>query len=228
MTLFTSLKKEYSSNVHIAKNSFTPSTMPILHHVHVGKRHCVFTNAIWHPSANNLPLKFLSPSIIFTWKTFPNFAIWVEFWIHRILMTKRLIIISRMLGHGGDEWYANGIRCRTLARFYITIVQAVLLYGSEMWVLSQRSRRHLDTFHHRCARFMANKHIRQLPSGEWITPHSDDVLEQCGLSPISTYIAKRKTRLLHNYAEPYSPSYRQCMTSAPVVNPHHRLEWWGT
>jgi hypothetical protein len=126
----------------------------------------------------------------------------------------------------------DGIRCRTLARFYMAIVQAVLLYGSETWVLSQRSRRRLDSFHHRCARFIANKHIRQLPSGEWITPHSDDVLEQCGLSPISTYIAKRKTRLLHNYAEQYSPTvlrpYWQCMTSAPVVYPHHRLEWWRT
>jgi hypothetical protein len=122
----------------------------------------------------------------------------------------------------------DGIRGRTLARFYITIVQAVLLYGSETWVLSQRSRRRLDTFHHRCARFIANKHIRRLPTGEWITPHSEDVLEQCGLSPISTYIAKRKTRLLHTYAEPYSLSYRQCMNSAPVVNPHHRLEWWRT
>jgi hypothetical protein len=120
----------------------------------------------------------------------------------------------------------DGIRTRTLARFYVTVVQAVLLYGSETWVLSQRSRRRLDTFHHRCARFIANEHIRQLPTGEWLTPHSADVLERCGLSPISTYIAKRKTHLLNTYAEPYSLSYRQCMNSVPVVNSHHRLVWW--
>ena len=31
----------------------------------------------------------------------------------------------------------DGIRTRTLARFYVTVVQAILLYGSETWVLSQ-------------------------------------------------------------------------------------------
>ena len=121
---------------------------------------------------------------------------------------------------------ADGARSRTLARFYVAVVQAVLLHGSETWVLTQRQRRRLDTFHHRCARFIANEHIRQLPTGEWITPHSDDILERCGLSPISTYIAKRKTRLLHNYAEPFSLTYRQCLDSVPVVNSHRRLVWW--
>lgn len=121
---------------------------------------------------------------------------------------------------------ADGARSRTLARFYLAVVQAVLLHGSETWVLTQRQRRRLDTFHHRSARFIANEHIRQLPNGEWITPHSDDILERCGLSPISTYIAKSKTRLLHNYAEPFSLTYRQCLASVPVVNSRRRLVWW--
>ena len=33
---------------------------------------------------------------------------------------------------------ADGTNAHTMARFYLAVVQAKLLYGSEMWVLSKR------------------------------------------------------------------------------------------
>jgi len=33
---------------------------------------------------------------------------------------------------------ADGADCKTMAKFYLAIVQAVLLYGSESWVLTKR------------------------------------------------------------------------------------------
>ena len=107
MTLFTSLKKDYYRNVHIAINSFTPSMMLILRRVHVGKKRYVFINASWHQPANSLPLKFPFPLVILELKMYQNFDIWVEFWIPPILMTKQLTITSRMLGHDGDAWCAS-------------------------------------------------------------------------------------------------------------------------
>jgi hypothetical protein len=83
-----------------------------------------------------------------------------------------------------------------MARFYLAVVQAKLLYGAETWVLSQSLLRRLESFHARCARTLAHRPIHRNADGTWEHPHTDEVLERCGLSPISTYIAKRKTRLL--------------------------------
>jgi len=59
-----------------------------------------------------------------------------------------------------------------------------------------------------------NKHTHWLSDGSWECPCTNEVLgDCCGLSPIATYIAKHKTRLLNRYAEPHSTLYQQCITS---------------
>ena len=113
-----------------------------------------------------------------------------------------------------------------MARFYLAVIQAVLLYGSESWVISQQSRKHLETFHNRCARHMAHRHIRFV-SGVWEHPSTTEVLDCCRLSPILTYIAQRKERLLHTYAAPCSPSFWSCLEwgSHNICSNHHP-KWW--
>jgi len=119
---------------------------------------------------------------------------------------------------------SDGCSPHVMAYFYKTIVQSILLYGSETWVLSQRLRRRLDSFHLRCARLMAHRHIRQLPTGEWEHPDSMEVLELCKMSPLSTYIAKRKTTILQSFAIPHSELYKQCLRVTSST--HKRLYWW--
>jgi exonuclease III len=120
-----------------------------------------------------------------------------------------------------------GATPRIMARFYLAIVQAILLYGSETWNISQRSLRRLETFHHRCARYIAHRHIHRLVDGTWIYPSSIEILDICNLSPISTYIALRKQRLLHSYAENSSPFYRDCNALAlHNISSNHHLKWW--
>jgi Reverse transcriptase (RNA-dependent DNA polymerase) len=116
---------------------------------------------------------------------------------------------------------------KIMARFYLAVCQAILLYGSETWVVSQRSLQQLQTFHHCCARHMAHQHIRRLPDNSWLYPSSSDILDLCGLFPISLYITQRKHHLLHHYAEPYSNLYRYCLDSTrySICSSHHR-EWW--
>ena len=45
---------------------------------------------------------------------------------------------------------------RVMGSFYKAIVQSVLLYGSETWVISAANMRKLAAFHHGCARFISN------------------------------------------------------------------------
>ena len=95
--------------------------------------------------------------------------------------------VQEWWGHMVRILTGDGVRSRSLAHFYITIVQAILLHGSETWVLSQRSCHQLDMFHHHCARYIMHDHICKLPNGDWYIPHSEDMLARCGLSQISTY-----------------------------------------
>ena len=121
----------------------------------------------------------------------------------------------------------GGVCCKTMGRFYLAVIQQILLYGSESWVISTRSLLRLKTFHHKCARHMAHQYIRPLPNGTWEHPDSAHVLECCGLSPIETYIARRKTSLLHTYAKPYSALYCKCLASRPLVSSATRRKvWW--
>jgi hypothetical protein len=41
---------------------------------------------------------------------------------------------------------------QVMGHFYLAVVQAKLLYGSETWVLSQRLLKCLESFHNQCAR----------------------------------------------------------------------------
>jgi hypothetical protein len=76
-----------------------------------------------------------------------------------------------------------------MGRFYLAVVQAQLLYGSETWVISKRAVKPLESFQNRCAHTIAHHPICRLPDGTWEYPPTEQVLNICGLSDISTYIA---------------------------------------
>ena len=122
---------------------------------------------------------------------------------------------------------ADNASPKVMARFYMAVVQAILLYGSESWVISKGSLRRLETFHARCARHMAHRHICKLPDGTWEHPPTAEVLDLCGLSPISTYIAARKTTLLTSYAREHSSLYQQCLGSVPLGSYRTNQCWWS-
>ena len=74
--------------------------------------------------------------------------------------------------------------------------------------------------------YIAHRPIRRHPDGTWEHPPTNLVLADCGLSPIATYIARRKTKLLHSYAQPVSDRYQECITSTPIGSGARRQMWW--
>ena len=78
---------------------------------------------------------------------------------------------------------------RVSAKFYKAIVQSVLLYGSETWVLSPAALARLEGFHIRAAYRMAQTHVPQQGlQQQWINPSLEAVLEECGTHMIEHYI----------------------------------------
>ncbi len=79
------------------------------------------------------------------------------------------------------------------AKFYKAIVQSVLLYGSETWVLSPAAMARLEGFHIRVAYWMAKVHVpRWGPNQQWVYPPSEVVLDEWGIHTIGHYIDVRR------------------------------------
>ncbi len=76
--------------------------------------------------------------------------------------------------------------------FYKAIVQAILLYGCEAWVLSWTALARLEGFHIHAAYRMAKMHkLKRGPGRTWIYPRLLDVLQECGLKTMEEYIGIR-------------------------------------
>ena len=54
--------------------------------------------------------------------------------------------------------------------FYITMMQAVLLFESETWVLTARMEKALDSFHSRFARKIMGSQLRRRKDRTWYYP----------------------------------------------------------
>jgi hypothetical protein len=130
---------------------------------------------------------------------------------------KRWAQISKLL-------VREGATPRVSGKFYKAIVQAVLLYGAESWVLTDSMYRALEGFHNRVARRISRQMPRYLPDEDrWVYPPIAEALEKSGLHPLSVYITRRRitvgtfahTRPIYDLCErqermPGTPSTLKC------------------
>ena len=76
--------------------------------------------------------------------------------------------------------------------FYKVMVQAVPLFGSEMWNLAPTAMRRLEGFHILAVYRIARTNNPQwIPNGEWAYPSSEDALSEVGMHTTKEYIAVR-------------------------------------
>ena len=78
---------------------------------------------------------------------------------------------------------------RTVGRFYVSVVQEVLLFGSEMWVLTPQLEKSLERFHHLVVRRMAGMGPKRQWDGTWVYPSIGVVLAMLGVDKIGVYIS---------------------------------------
>jgi hypothetical protein len=118
----------------------------------------------------------------------------------------------------------EGARPKTMATFYKVIVQTVLLYGAESWVVSEAMLRDLKSFHHRCARYITKCHIRQDSDGTWICPPSAEVLEEVDLLPVQEYLKNRRDTI-HKYIST-TKLWQKCKDSKVLASNPNQKVWW--
>jgi hypothetical protein len=114
---------------------------------------------------------------------------------------------------------------RICGKFYKSVIQAVLLFGSETWCLTPALQARLDGFHIRAAYRMAKVHRpKRHPDGSWTYPASEDVLKECGLQTMSEYVRRRRNSIAEYVAT--RPLLQTCKDGEPRRGTPHRLWWW--
>ena len=120
----------------------------------------------------------------------------------------------------------EGASARIMAKFYITIVQAVLLYGADSWAITKRDLHRLQCFHKRALRYMSGSHIRKVDNNTWTYPDHEGLLHKCGLSSIEAYLERRRSTLwsfLENYR---GELLRQAQRCGKHCKDTKKVLWW--
>ena len=79
----------------------------------------------------------------------------------------------------------------TTGRFYVAVVQAVLLFGSEMWVMTPWPEKSLKGFHRQAVRPMVVMGPKRQRESIWVYPPIWAALATLCLDEIGVYIARR-------------------------------------
>jgi len=119
----------------------------------------------------------------------------------------------------------EGANAVCMGRFYLTIVQAVLLYGADSWAVEKRDLKRLESFHNRAARYMTGKHIKK--RGEvWEYPKHDELLKEAKLLPISKYIERRRGTLRKYLEENRKPLMEEARDITQHCYHANKVLWW--
>ena len=114
---------------------------------------------------------------------------------------------------------------RIAAKFYKAVVQAVLLYGSETWNLTNSALARLKGFHVCAACKIAKKHRpKRGANGVWVYPKTLDVLEECGMATIAAYIRSRRQTIAVYVAT--RPVFKACMEGKWQRGSMLHQWWW--
>ena len=134
-----------------------------------------------------------------------------EVYRQQIQSVPRFKYLGRVLTEGDDDWPAvvgnlakarkswgrlqgilsmEGATKRVSGNFFKAVVQQVLLFGAETWVVSPMMERALSTFLHGAARRLTGRHPRRGRDGKWHYPSLEGAMEEAGLTYIRTSIQR--------------------------------------
>jgi len=115
---------------------------------------------------------------------------------------------------------------RVCGMFFKAVIQAVLLYGSESWVLTRSALRCLEGFVYQAACRMARQHRKgkDQRTGEYIYPAREDVYEEVGLYTVEEYINRRRQTVASYIRD--RPIFDLCMEGERQRGTRPRKWWW--
>ena len=97
---------------------------------------------------------------------------------------KSWVRMSLILSREGADLKVSG-------QFFKAVVQAVLLFGAETWVLNPRMKRALSSFQHRFTQRLTGMQSRRRGDGSWYYPPLSGEMAEAGFKEIGVYVTMR-------------------------------------
>ena len=140
--------------------------------------------------------------------------------------------VSRNLKKARQKWSMarrilarQGADARISGNLYIAVVQSILLYGSETWVLTTPMVKVLEGFHHRVIRQIAGMQPKyDARTDTWTKRPIYRAYVLTGTTPIVDYIHTRQMRIANYVAT--RPIYDLCRNSTWRPGSAPRALWW--
>ena len=128
----------------------------------------------------------------------------------------------------------TGLPPRIAGLFYKAIAQAVLLYGSESWVITPAMLTTLEGFHHQVARRITNRMPRKTANNLWIYPPIKETLNMAGFFTMAEYIRRRQntvadyiaSRPLYDLCLGSDPAFPSYIPGQPTTTQSRLFRWW--
>ncbi len=115
---------------------------------------------------------------------------------------------------------------RIAAKFYKAVFQAVLLYGSKTWNLTNSALARLEGFHVCVVYKMARTHqLKRGANGVWVYPKTADVLEKCSMTTITVYHIQSRRQTIAMYVAT-RPIFKACLQGKRRQGSMPHQWWW--
>ena len=111
-----------------------------------------------------------------------------------------------------------------VGEFFKAVVQQVLLFGSETWVVSPRLERALSSFVHRAARWITGRQPWRGWDGKWHYPSLVGAMEEAGFTYVRTSITKRQNTVVQFIAT--RPLLDLCEGKTQRGGVRVTMRWW--
>ena len=104
------------------------------------------------------------------------------------------------------------------------MVQQVLLFGAETWVVSLMMERALSAFIHGEARRLTGRQRRKGRDGKWYYPSPEGGMKEAGLTDVHTSINRRQNTVAQYIAT--RPLLDLCKGVKQIEGARVTLRWW--
>ena len=153
--------------------------------------------------------------------------------------------LGRIMAEGDDDWSAvvgnlvkarkswgrlarilsrEGADKRVLGTFFKVVLQQVLLFGAETWVLSPRIERALESFMHGAVRRITGIHPRRGWDGIWYYPSLAGSMKEAGFADIHKSITNRRNMVAQYIAT--RPIMDLCERTTQRGGERVSWRWW--
>ena len=112
----------------------------------------------------------------------------------------------------------------TSFQIYLAVVQSVMLYRLDTWVMAPRVGSVLGGFHHRVDRRLVGMQPLQGRYGVWVYPPLEEVMAEVGLQEVDTYISRRQNTVTQFIAT--RPIMGLCLAAYWIPGPRVSKRWW--